>query len=71
MLEPTAPGPEPSITARPRPSPDGRPSPDTTVPPMPSEVTNAHTRRHRRAVRGLRRVMMPMRKMMRRTQRHP
>jgi hypothetical protein len=72
MPEPAAPSPEPSTvqpsTVQPRPSPNGRiPSPDTTVPPLPSEVTSAgwlHTS-------SLGKAMTPLRKMMRRTSRHP
>ena len=45
-------------------------SPDGTVPPMPSEVPNRHTRTHthRPAAAGRwRTAMMPLRKMMHRT----
>lgn len=45
------------------------PQPGTAAPPMPSEVTAA--RRLRPAVRGLRKAMMPLRNMMRRTPRRP
>jgi len=44
------------------------PVPGTTAPPMPSEVT---ARRQRPAARGLHKVMMPLRNMMRRTPRRP
>jgi hypothetical protein len=71
MPEPTSPGPGPSTT-RPDAPRDGHPSPGTTVPPMPSEVTDAHTARRRRpAADGLHSVMAPMRKMMRRAARRP
>lgn len=77
MPEPAAPSPGPDSTVRPGPSPDGRTPddsrtiPDITIPPMPSEATDAHTRGQRPAAGGLRRVMRPMRKMMRRTGRRP
>jgi hypothetical protein len=65
MPEPAAPHPDPATTTtRPLSSPDG------TVPPMPSEVTNVHTRTLRPAAAGRwRTAMMPLRKMMRRTPR--
>jgi hypothetical protein len=45
------------------------PQPGTTAPPMPSEVTG--TRRLRPAASSLRKAMMPLRNMMRRTPRRP
>lgn len=70
MPEPASPGPGPGSTTRPDAPRDGHPSPATTVPPMPSEVTDARTARGRRfAVGGLRSVMVPVRKMMRRAAR--
>ena len=65
MPESAASHPYPSATiARPLSSPDG------TVPPMPSEVTNRHTRTDRPARPvGWRTAMMPLRKMMHRTPR--
>ena len=65
MPESAASHPYPSASiARPLSSPDG------TVPPMPSEVTNRHTRTHRPAAAGRwRTAMMPLRKMMHRTPR--
>ena len=63
MPEPAAPLPYPGATATRPPS-----SPDGTVPPMPSEVTNERTRTQGPAAAGrFRAVMMPLRKMMRRT----
>lgn len=74
MPEPAAPDSGPDSTAKPSPSPDGYPIPDAAVPPMPYEVADAHTahsRQHRPAAGGLRRVMKPVRKMMRRGARRP
>lgn len=74
MPEPTASDPGPNSTAQPGPSPDGRPTPDATVPPLPYEVTDkqtAHSGEHRPTASSLRRVMAPMRKMMRRGARRP
>jgi hypothetical protein len=62
MPEPVAPLPDPRPTATPL-----HPSSDGTVPPMPSEVTKQHTSTQRpAAANGLRKAMMPLRKMMRR-----
>ena len=63
MPEPAVPLPHPGATATwPLSSPDG------TVPPMPSEVTKKRTRPQRPAAAGrFRAVMMPLRKMIRRT----
>jgi hypothetical protein len=64
MPKPVAPLPYP-ITASP-----ATLIPDGTVPPMPSEVTNARTRSQRPAAAGRwRTAMMPLRKMMGRTPR--
>ncbi len=64
MPEPAAPYPYPSATITgPLSSPDG------TVPPMPSEVTNKHTRTQQPAAGRWRTAMMPLRKMMHRTPR--
>ena len=65
MPEPAAPYPYPSTTITgPLSSPDG------TIPPMPSEVTNRHTRTQRPTAAGRwRTAMMPLRKMMHRTPR--
>jgi hypothetical protein len=74
MSEPAAPHPDPGTTARPLPSasgagpPQALSSPDGTVPPMPSEAANAHTREPGAAGRW-RTAMLPLRKMMRRTPR--
>lgn len=60
MTESTAPVPRPDDPARPQ------PPPDSTVSPMPSQVTSAHAR----AGGGIwRRAMMPLGKMARRTTR--
>ena len=71
MTEPAAPRPDPDpATIRPRPSPNGTAPPKPSVPPMPSEVTKAHTRTQRPAVGVFRRAMSPLRKMLRRAPRH-
>ena len=44
--------------------------PEPSVPPMPSEVTKAHTRARRPAAGAFRTAMSPLRKMMRRAPRH-
>ena len=44
--------------------------PEPSVPPMPSEVTKAHTRTRRPAAGVFRTAMSPLRKMMRRAPRH-
>ena len=49
---------------------NGTVPPKPSVPPMPSEVTNAHTRTQRPAAGVFRTAMSPLRKMMRRTPRH-
>ena len=45
---------------------NGTAPPKPSVPPMPSEVTKAHTRRQRPAAGVFRTAMSPLRKMMRR-----
>jgi anti-sigma B factor antagonist len=49
---------------------DGIVLPTPPVPPMPSEVTNAHTRTQRPAADAVRPAMSPLRRMMRRARRH-
>jgi len=61
MPEPLVPLPDPRPTASLL-----HPSPNGSVPPMPSEVNKQHTSTQRPpAANGLRRAMMPLRKMMR------
>ena len=72
MPEPAAPHPDPGpATTRPRPSPNGTAPPKPPVPPMPSEVTKAHTSAHRPTGGVFRTAISPLRKMMRRAPRHP
>ena len=67
MPEPAVPLPYPSTTATRPPS-----SPDSTVPPMPSEVTKERTRTPGPAAAGRwRTATMPLRKMIRRAPRRP
>lgn len=71
MPEPAAPRPDPGpATIRPRPSLNGTAPPKPSVPPMPSEVTKAHTRTQRPAAGLFRTAMSPLRKMLRRAPRH-
>jgi hypothetical protein len=71
MPEPAVPRPDPGpATTRPRPSPNGTAPPKPPVPPMPSEVTKAHTPQQRPAAGVVRTAMSPLRKMMRRVPRH-
>jgi hypothetical protein len=70
MPEPAAPHSDPSPATRPRPSLNGTVPPKPSVPPMPSEVTKAHTRTQRPAAGVFRTAMSSLRKMMRRAPRH-
>jgi len=64
MPEPAAPHPDPGpATTWPRPSPNGTAAPKPPVPPMPSEVTKAHTRTQRPATGVFGTAMSPLRKM--------
>ena len=49
---------------------NGTVPPKPSVPPMPSEVTTAHTRTQQPAAGVFRTAMSPLRKMMRRAPRH-
>jgi hypothetical protein len=72
MPEPAAPNPDPDpATTRPSPSLNGTAPPKPPVPPMPSEVTKEHTRTPRPEAGVFRTAMLPLRKMMHRTPRHP
>ena len=66
MPEPAAPRRDPGPATRLRPSLNGTAPPKPSVPPMPSEVTKAHTRTRRPAAGVFRTAMSPLRKMLRR-----
>ena len=71
MPEPAAPHPDTGpATTRPRPSLNGAAPPKPSAPPMPSEVTKAHTRTQRPAAGLFRTAMLSLRKMLRRAPRH-
>ena len=71
MPEPAAPRPDPDpAIIRTRPSLNGTVPPRPPVPPMPSEVTKAHTRTQQPAAGVFRTAMSPLRKMLRRAPRH-